>query len=108
LFALSSQTIFYGSYSIARSLSFVFFICWMFLILKAGKDRRYLFLSLIAAGNDCDPPFECSVCDTGAWFAAYVCQIIVNQFRRERPLDPLFIYLLTIGAVSYLIWVASV
>ncbi len=107
LFALSSQTIFYGSYSIARSLAFVFFICWVFLVLKAGTDRRYLFLSIIALAamivtHHLNVLFAIPVLGL-----IYVCQIIVNRFRQERPLNPLFIYLLTIGALSYLIWVAS-
>jgi len=47
-FALASQVIFYGSYSIARSLAFVFLMSWLyFVFVAARKGFRYLFLSLV-------------------------------------------------------------
>ncbi len=108
LFASSSQLIFYGSYSIARSLAFVFFLCWIYLIFnKAQKDIRYLLLSLIIMAALITTHHLNVLYVIPVLLVVYICQIFVNRSQQERLINPSFIYLLTISCISYLIWVAS-
>lgn len=108
LFALSSQVIFYGSYSIARSLAFVFLMAWLyFALVKARTDIRYLFLSVIAMTAMIITHHLNVVYVIPVLVLVYACQVLVSRFRRDRLMDPLFIYLIAIGTFSYLVWVAS-
>lgn len=107
LYTLSSQTIFYGSYSIARSLAFVFFVCWIYFILKAGKDKRYFFLSLLALPAMIITHHLNVLYTIPVLALVYVCQLALGKFSHDRPLELLFVYLLTISAVAYMIWIAA-
>lgn len=108
LFAASSQVIFYGSYAIPRALAFVLFMGWLYLIVdKAQRDTRYVFLSVVVLAAMIMTHHLNVLYAIPVLFAAYVCQLFVRRFRQEHTLDLLFVYLLTIGAVSYFLWAAS-
>lgn len=106
-FALSSQIIFYGSYSIARSLAFLFLLAWLYLVFdKAQKDTRYLFLSLIILAAMIATHHLNVLWVIPILLVFYVCQLLINRFRQDRLLELPFFYLLTIAAISYLVWFA--
>ncbi|MDP2730362.1 MAG: hypothetical protein Q8O55_07760 [Dehalococcoidales bacterium] len=107
IFALSSQVIFYGSYSIARSLAFVFFIAWLYLIIKALKDPRYLPLSLVILAAMVMTHHLNVLYAIPVLILVYASQFLINKFRRERLIELRFVYLFIISSISYLTWIAS-
>jgi hypothetical protein len=108
IFASSSQIIFYGSYSIARSLAFVFLMCWLYLVFgKATKDGRYFFLSLIAMAAMIVTHHINVLLVLPVLFLVYLCQLIFKRYRPATLVQPLFIFLVMIASLSYLMWVAT-
>jgi hypothetical protein len=108
LYASSSQLVYYGSYSIARSLAFVFFIFWIHLIFnQAQKSLRYLFLSLIVMSALILTHHLNVLYIIPVLVLIYLVQICLNRARPERIINPYFICLLLICSLSYLVWVAS-
>jgi hypothetical protein len=107
LLASSSQIIFYGSYSIARSLSFVFFLGWLFLVIsKPEKNVWYLILSFIVMAAMILTHHVNVILIIPLLLLVYLCQIFYNRFRRNKPFEPLYIYLFAVCVIGYLIWFA--
>jgi hypothetical protein len=107
LFASGSQLIFYGSYAIARSLAFVFFMAWIYLVSsKATRDLRFLFLSLVVMVAMIMTHHVNVLLVIPLLLLVYICQIIINRRRSDRPLEPLLVYLLSISGIAYLVWLA--
>ena len=107
LFGLSSQVVFYGSYAIARSLALVFFVCWLYLILtKARKDSRFVVLSVIVLAAMIVTHHINVFYGIPILAVAYVCQRLVLR-SDQYLLELTFIYVLTIGSISYFLWIAS-
>ena len=109
IFAASSQIIFYASYPIARSLAFVFMMCWLYLILsRADKDTRYLFLSLIVMSALIMTHHLNVLFIIPILILFYLCQLVfIGKTEPNRLINPLFIFLFSISCISYLIWVSS-
>jgi len=106
--ATSSQIIFYGSYAIARSLSLIFFIIWIYLIIsKAKQSGQYLFLSTIVMLAMIMTHQANVILTIPILFLILVCQVIVNRFQRYQPLNPMFVILFSICTIAYLIWFAT-
>jgi uncharacterized membrane protein len=107
LFASSSTVIFYGGYAIARSLAFVFLLSWLYFIFnKSKKDVRYLLISFIFLAVLIMTHHLNVLYFIPVLIITYLIQVIINRFRHEGLVDSLFIFLLTVSAVSYLFWVA--
>lgn len=108
LLASSSQIIFYGSYSIARSLSFVFFMYWIYLIIhKANKSIGYLILSFIIMIAMIMTHHVNVILIIPLLLLVYIFQLFFNRFRSNKPFEPLYIYLFSICTIGYLIWFAQ-
>jgi uncharacterized membrane protein len=108
-FATSSQIIFYGGYAIARSLALVFFMGWLYLILrKARQDLRYFSLSLILMFALISTHHVNVFLIIPILLVIYICQRFMNRSQPDQPLEPLFILLLATSSLTYMIWVASI
>jgi uncharacterized membrane protein len=107
LFGSSSQLIFYGSYAIARSLAFVFFMGWIYLIInKASRDNRYLLLSVILMVAMIMTHQINVILTIPLLILVYLCQKLVNRSQADYPIGLLFIYLFSVCTISYLVWFA--
>jgi hypothetical protein len=107
IFATTSQIIFYGGYSIARSLALVFLIGWVYLILRrARQDFRFLFLSLVLMSAMIGTHHVNVLFVIPMLLLVYICQIFLNRSQSDQPLEPFFIFLVTITSLSYMIWVS--
>jgi uncharacterized membrane protein len=108
LFASSSQIIFYGNYAIARSLAFVFLMCWLYLIFrKAAKDPVYFLLSLIAMAAMIMTHHVNVLLVIPVLVTLYLCQVFIKKFQQVHIIEPLFIILVIISALSYMMWIAT-
>jgi hypothetical protein len=107
IFATTSQIIFYGGYAIARSLALVLLIGWIYLILRrARQDFRFLFLSLVLMSAMIGTHHVNVLFVIPMLLLVYICQIFLNRSQTDQPLEPFFIFLVTIASLTYMIWVA--
>jgi uncharacterized membrane protein len=107
LFASSSQVIFYGSYAVARSLAFVFMVCWLYLILgKAKKEIKYLSLSIIIMAAMIMTHHINVMYLIPVLLLVYIFQIFIYRSWTKGIINPLFICLLIISTISYLVFIA--
>jgi hypothetical protein len=105
--ATSSQIIFYGSYAIARSLAMVFVMFWFYLVFKkASQDLRYLFLSLIIMMTMVMTHHVNVLFVIPVLLIIYFCQVIFSRSRLKQPVEPLFVFLISIVGLSYMAWIA--
>jgi uncharacterized membrane protein len=107
IFASSSQIIFYGSYAIARSLSFVFLAAWLYLIIaRARQNAGFLLLSLIVMVSMIMTHHINVLLVIPMLLVAYFCQIFVDRLHTGRPLEPIFIVTFSVCCIAYMVWFA--
>ena len=108
-FTSSSLIVQYTAYAIPRALALIFMMCWVYLVLsKASKDARYLFLSLIAMSAMVFTHHVNVLFVIPILILLYFVQMII--FKRSQPdklINPLFICLFGIFAISYFVWASS-
>lgn len=106
LFAMSTELIFYGSYAISRSLAFVVFLCWLFLILYRTK-LKYVFLSFVALSTLILIHHVTVLLIIPLLVVVYVCQYIFSH-QNENKIHVSSIILLCVCFFSYLVYVAYI
>lgn len=109
VFAVNEAAIYYGSYSVARTLDFVLFLGWFYIALNLfKKDVMYIPLLLIITAALILTHHLTTILLTPVLVVFYICQKIFFGFRKEHPLLPLApLIFLSVTFFGYFIWVSS-
>ena len=106
LFALSSDFIFYGTYTVTRSLDFIVALGLLYLIMKK-PNIKYIFLSLIAISTVILIHHATVLFFIPVLIILYIFQSIFNKNKSaESQIEPIAIQLLIICFFAYVFYFA--
>jgi len=108
IFALSEIMLYYGSYSIARSLDYIFFLGWFYVVLSlVKKDSRYIPLLLVFMAAFILTHHVTVILLFPVLILVYFLQkLFFGLFSEKELLSSRPLVLLGISFFSYLVWIA--
>jgi hypothetical protein len=109
IFIVDETEIYFGSYSIARSLAFILFMGWLYLAINfSQRDNRFIPLLLILTGALILTHHTTLITLAPVLIIFYVCQKLFLRTDKQQSFLPLLpVLLLEISFFSYLLWAAS-